>query len=195
MLKFIFILSTAAIITAGCQQRKSTQPQSHRAINKNFFPVTQYLLGQLNELDSLPITPLKITNINGRIDSIWMTKKDIRPFALPFINPVIDSSLLHNFFSETSFLDQTLNAFTFSYDPVKQLPDSMEVKRWDIYVDPGNNEVKRIYIVKQLNNDISPQTIQLTWKSGFYCQITTITEKKGASPEIKEEKLIWNFSD
>ncbi|MEO6329057.1 MAG: hypothetical protein ABIO55_09000 [Ginsengibacter sp.] len=196
MVKNILILTLTGIIITGCENKKSIKTPPETSIQKNdFFPVTQYLQGQLREMDSLPITPLKITTLNGISDSVWLKKKDIRLFALPFLVPVIDSAQMHNYFSEKSFLDQTINAFTFSFDPLNQLPDSMEIKRWDIYIDPGNSKVKRIFIVKQLNKFKTPQIIQLIWKSGYYCQITTITEKNDTPPEIKQEKLIWNFND
>ncbi|MEP6595040.1 MAG: hypothetical protein ABJA71_03795 [Ginsengibacter sp.] len=195
MLRFLFILFIQAAIITGCNEKKipPLQQQANQN-NNNFFPVTQYLLGQLNELDSLPVTPLKITSINGNTDSVWLKKKEIRSFVQPFLNPVIDSSRWSKYFTEKSFLDQTINAFTFSYDPIKQLPDSTELKRWDVYVDPATSMVKRIYIVKQLNS-MPSQTIQLTWKQGHYCKITTITEKPGLPPQIKEEQLIWNFNE
>ncbi len=196
MLKNILLFFTASLFIINCNQKKTTLSQQQASQPKNsFFPVTQYILGQLNELDSLPVTPLKITSINGKVDSVWMKREDIRSFAQPFLTPHIDSVTWHKYFSEKSFLDQTINAFTFSYDPVNRLPDSIKLKRWDIYIDPDNNKVKRIFIVKQLNDTKIPQVIQLTWKSGYYCKITSISEKPGEEPKIKEEQLIWNFNE
>ena len=185
----------SGVIITGCDQKKMPHLQPQADQNKNnFFPVTQYLLGQLKELDTLPVTPLKVTSINGKTDSVWLKRKEIRTFVQPFLTPIIDSGRWNKYFAEKSFLDQTINAFTFSYDPIKQLPDSTELKRWDVYVDPATNMVKRVYIVKQLNV-MPPQTIQLTWKQGHFCKITTITEKTGLPPQIKEEQLIWNFNE
>src|SRR5215216_7867587 len=92
MLRFCFILLTSGGIIAGCDQKKVTQQEQKIIENKNnFFPVTQYLLGQLKELDSLPVTPLKITSINNKTDSVWLKRSEIRSFAQPFLNPKIDS--------------------------------------------------------------------------------------------------------
>jgi hypothetical protein len=195
MLRFFFILLITGVLITACNQKKVTQQEKAITENKNnFFPVTQYLLGQLKELDSLPITPLKVTSINGKTDSVWLKRDQVRSFVQPFLNPVIDSISLSKYFAEKSFLDQTINAFTFSYDPVRQLPDSIELKRWDVYVDPATGKVNRVYIVKQLNAT-PQQTTQLIWKQGHYCKITTIIEKTGVSPQIKEEQLTWNFNE
>ena len=191
MPRLFFIFLT--IILTGCKQKVAPRQQQSAETKNDFFPVTKYLLGQLNEVDSLPVTPLKITTKNGKTDSVWLKRSDIKVFARPFLTPVIDSATWSKYFSEKSFLDQTINAFTFSYDPVKQLPDYVELRRWDVYVDPATGKVMRVYIVKQCANP--PQTIQLTWKNDSYCKITTITELPGSASKIKEEQVIWNFNE
>lgn len=196
MLKKPFIFLFAGIFATGCGPQKESPPKPPASEKEDsFFPVTQYILGQLKELDSLPVTPLKITIKNGKQDSTWIKRQEIRSLAQPFLTPVIDSIHWYKSFSQRSFLDQTINAFTFSYDPAGPLPDTIALRRWDVYVDPGTSKVKRIFIVKQLDNNNAPQTIQLTWKTGFFLKITTITEKPASTPEITEEQVIWNFTD
>ena len=186
------------ILFPGCSEQKS---QSNQQTSKDsvkqqtFFPVTEYIRGQLSEIDSLPVTPLKIVNHNGRQDSIWMKKEDIRLFAAPFLHPEIDTSNLKHLFIEKSFLDQTINAFTFSYDPAGKLPDTLELKRWDVYIDPKKNTIKRIYIIKETRNNGTLHMLQLTWKSDQWCKITAITELPGKPPDIKEQIMKWDFSD
>ena len=182
----------------SCNQKNNTntvQLQKDTTEQQTFFPVTQYLLGQLKEIDSLPVTPLKITSIDGKIDSAWMKKEDIRPFAQPFLHPEIDSANFKNLFTSKSFLDQTINSFTFSYDPIDKLPDSLQLRRWDVYIDPQKNTITRIYIVKETNVNGALQTTQLTWKSNQWCKIVTITEQPGKQPTTKEETMKWDFSD
>jgi len=182
----------------GCKQQESQSPQQavkDSTKQQTFFPVTAYIKGQLREIDSLPITPLKIITINGKKDSIWMKKEDIRPFAEPFLHPEIDTSNFKDLFIERSFLDQTINAFTFSYDPINKLPDTLQLRRWDVYIDPKKNTITRIYIVKEVNNNGKEQTVQLTWKSNQWCKITTIAEQEGKQPDIKEELMKWDFSE
>jgi hypothetical protein len=185
------------ILVSGCSSKKSA-PVSNQSTEKtdssepqNFFPVTEYLLGQLKQLDSMPVTPLKITSHNGKQDSVWMKREDIRKFAIPFLTPRIDSLNIGSLFTEKSFLDQSINAYTFSYDPSGKLPDTLDVKHWDVYIDATKNSVSRIYIVKETNNNGIHQTIQLTWRVNKWYKITTITEKQGQETDIKEETMRW----
>ena len=198
------ILLAVIFVTAlqFCSNQKTSSPvqqlQKDTAEKRTFFPVTEYILGQLKEIDSLPVTPLKITSINGKQDSAWMKREDIRIFAEPFLHPRIDTTNFQKFFTETSFLDQTIDAVTLSYDPTGSPPDSLQLKRWNVYIDPEKNKIKRIYIVKEIHskdNVTANQTLQLTWKSDHWCKITTLTEQPGKQPFIKEETMKWDFRD
>lgn len=160
-----------------------------------FFPVTDFIYGQINEIENLPITLLKVHSDGIKKDSAWLKKGEFATFALPFLRPEIDSSSMAAYFTGKSFLDQTINAFTFSYDAKVNLPDSINLAHWDVYIDPQKNRVQRVYMVKEDSIDRKPIIMQLTWKVGSWCSIRTITEGTTKQPVIKEEKVQWNFDE
>ena len=187
-LLFIFIF------TWSCTAKKNNVSGVHEAAQKMvFLSVTDLIRGQLIELDKIQLTPLKIISYNGRSDSTWLKKEDIRKFADTFLSPDIDTNYLKTLFNEKSFLDQTINALTFSYDPITTLPDTMSLRRWDVYIDPEKQTIKRIYIVKEVKHNGKSQTLQLTWIPGFWAKINTISYDFKNTKLLKEEKLIWNF--
>jgi hypothetical protein len=198
MQKFFGVIFLALLFFLyGCHNKEIKQKQ---IINNNdeaqfFFPVTEFLLGQIKEIDSLPVTPLKIIINNNERDSIWLKRNDVRIFAKPFLSPVIDSNAMQNFFAEKSFMDQTINAVTLSYDPIKKLPDSIKLNHWDVYIDPQKNTVQRIYMVKEENIDGKTRTTQLTWEVNKWCSIRTIEQQPKLVPEVKEEMVKWNLDD
>ena len=126
-------------------------------------------------------------------DSSWIKVEDVKKFAAPFLKPEIDTSNLIMLFTETSFMDQTLNAITLTYAQVGALPDSMTLRNWDIYVDPKLQTVQRVYIVKEEFVNGKAQMIQLTWKTGAWCKIVTIPDGNDNIADIKEVTVIWNF--
>ena len=199
MQKFITVIYIASIFFLyACHTSKEKQVYPHKTTEEKtqaFFPVTDFLLGQLHVTDSLPITPVKITISGNKQDSVWLKKEDIRTFAIPFLHPVIDSVTMQNYFTERSFMDQTINAITLSYDAKAQLPDSMKLNHWDIYIDPLKNAIQRIYLVKEetINGEIV--TTQLTWKVNKWCSIRTIVQPPNKSPQVKEEIMKWDFDD
>lgn len=158
---------------------------------KNFFPVTAYLKGEIYNIKKAGINPLKFTMMDGHTDSVWLKIEELDSAVDGFLHPVIDSANLTALFNEKTFLDRSLNAVTFTYDAAGTLPDTMQLKHWDVYVDPKSNKVKRIYMIKEIDKS---KTLQLTWVSGAWCKTTTIiTDEKGAMKVEKEEKITWDF--
>ena len=195
-MKFLSPLIILAIIVLSCNQgnnKTNTVAETTTADTEqvSFFPVTDYLKGQLAEIRAKGINPKKISIVNKKEDSSWVKIEDLDTELEMFLTPVIDSTNLASLFTEKKFLDQTINAFTFTYDPVKPLPDSFLLQRWDVYVDPVSNMVKRIYILKKTTDH---KTLQLTWQSDMWCKMVTITDDaKGNAIVEKEVTLKWDF--
>lgn len=194
---FLFSLLNCIIFFSACHSGNTTEPiaSSTSGDSVNIFPVTSYLKAQLRALDTMPVTPLQIKTSAGKTDSTWMKREDIRKQAAPFLSPEIDSIHMHSLFNEKSFLDQTVNAYTFSYDPKKQLPDSIDLVHWDVYMNPQTNTIERIYLVKEKDSAGSSVIKQLTWVVNKWYSIRTITQNQDNKPNVKEVKLIWNFDD
>ena len=195
MQKFITVICTVTtFFLFNCHSAKEKQVDADKNTEvQSFFPVTDFLLGQLKETDSLPVTPLKITISGNKQDSVWLKKEDIRKFAFPFLHPVIDSILMRNYFTEKSFMDQTINAITFSYDAKTKLPGSIKLNHWDVYIDPQKNIVQRIYLVKEETINGENVTTQLSWKVNKWCSIRTIIQQPNKVPQITEDIMKWDF--
>ncbi|MEO8853915.1 MAG: hypothetical protein ABI359_09055 [Ginsengibacter sp.] len=186
---FLF-LSLIVVLFGRCHsQNNSIAAVTLPADSVHIFPVTSFLKGQLKMLDTMPVTPLRTISENGKTDSTWLKREDIRKNAGSFLVPVIDSASMISLFTEKSFLDQTLNAYTFSYDPKVKLPDSVHLVHWDVYMNPQTNEISRIYLVKE-NADT---TTQLTWLVNKWYSIRTIVQPTGKKPQVKEEKMTWGL--
>lgn len=193
---FPFIITGFSFFLNSCNSDKNSIAHSGNDSTEvaSIFPVTEFLKGQLRMMDSMQTTPLKLLISSGKTDSIWLKREDIRADAAPFLQPEIDSITMSPFFTEKSFLDQTINAFTFSYDPKVRLPDSLQLTHWDVYINPQSRQVQRIYLVKETNESNSHITTQLTWVTGGWYSIRTITQSPGKNkPDVKEEKMIWSF--
>lgn len=156
-----------------------------------FFPVTAYLKGQIADIIKNK-KPLKKYSISGEhTDSLKASLADFKTLTNEFLQPEIDSANLLSLYSEANFLDQTINAITFTYEAKKPLPDSVTLQHWDVYIEPEIGSVKRIYMVKKITAE---KQLQLTWQSDQWCKITTIiTGPDGVSTVEKEEKISWEY--
>ncbi|HXP50634.1 MAG TPA: hypothetical protein VN922_11800, partial [Bacteroidia bacterium] len=88
----------------------------------------------------------------------------------------------------------TINTVTLSYTPIDQLPDSIELRSWNVYIDPKSGQVKQIFIKKELHSGERVLTQQFTWYVGKDAEIVNILEKSdGTSELLSQEKFIWHF--
>jgi len=193
-MKILFPVTAWLMILLSCNNAGDTRTGDTKAGNEEkqkFFPVTSFLKGEIFNLKKNGINPLKYTTVNDHTDSVWLKIEDIDDAVKEFLQPEIDTSNLTAFFTEKSFFDQTINAVTFTYEASGALPDTLKLVNWDVYIDPGANRVKRIYMVKQQDKQT---VLQLTWVTGQWCKITTIeTDEKGGSAVKKEERITWDF--
>ncbi|MFN8242902.1 MAG: hypothetical protein U0X40_02505 [Ferruginibacter sp.] len=200
-MKFLWSSLTCFLLLAACSQSdehpvpalsKQEKDSIARAMaSQRFFPVTNFLKGQLIDLAQKGVTPLKYNTVGEHTDSVWLTNEELPLLLAPFFEPVIDSTNLISLFAEKKFMDQTLNAVTFSYEPAGPMPDSLHLSRWDVYVDPETQKVKRVFMIKQPDKTT---TLQLTWVSNKWCKITTLRNKPdGSSVVEKEEKISWDY--
>ena len=156
----------------------------------SFFPVTNYIKGQIAEIRKYGLAPIKFDITNGKRDSAWLKNEELDGVFKPFLFPVIDSSNLITVYEESRFVDQSINAFTFTYTPIRKNDSAITLKRWDVYINTTTNEVQRVFMVKQEGN----KEIQLTWQHNEWCSIRTIANKEDGSPMIEKEELIkWKY--
>lgn len=193
-MKIIFLYFSVLVILTSCANNSdpaTTIKQDSSVKKQSFFPVTNYIKGQLYEIKKRGINPIKYTTVNEHTDSSWVKIEDIDETVKEFLTPQIDSTNLTSLFTEKNFLDQTIAAYTFTYDPSGPLPDSLQLKHWDVYIDPESGKIKRIYMVKEIDKS---KTLQLTWQGDRYCKLVSIlTDEKGNSKVEKEEKITWDF--
>ena len=160
----------------------------------SFFPVGNFIKGQILELKNKGINPQKITYKENRVDSTWLKVAQFDSEFGEYYTPMIDSVSMSKFFVERKFFDQTLDAITLTYDPIGALPDSISWKHWDIYIDPETNMVKRIYLVKRIDSN---KTRQLTWLPGINCKAITIEDNSNGNrykSTIENEVTIkWDY--
>ena len=198
-MKKIPVLLLFPFVIFSCSEKKPQEQVNEgytdTTVQKDFFPVTSFLEGQILEMDSLPITPLRLITINDKTDSQWIKREKAKMLLQPFLSPVIAENNLTKFFKENKFNDQTINAITLMYTPSGNIPDSIPLQTWTIYVDPQHQKVSKIFIVKNSRQDNQDIIQQLIWETGKFASITDLAKMPdGNTKVIKQEKIIWDFN-
>lgn len=189
-----WIYSVLLIVLFSCRssddqaevQQQAEQTRSDSTEDIKFFPVTDFILGQLAEIRMQGINPMKIS---GR-DTSWIRVENLESEVADFLQPVIDTSNMKEFFSESRFLDQSINAYTFVYEPRGKVPDSISLQSWMVYVNPEKNKVKTIILQK---NEKGLKGI-LTWEAGKNCRMLYLKESPSGEAMVEKETFInWDY--
>ena len=202
-MKKYLILFTSCLFFLSCSQNKKSGTGDNAgdtaktsAKDTSFFPVTSFLQREILDLDSLPVTILETTTFNNKQSSAWLPAAKVKPKLQPFLSDIIDKNNLSSYFKETNFNDQSTDAITLMYDPKTALPDSFALRRWDVYINPDKNTLRRVYMVKRIKENNALTIQQLTWQSGKWAKIVTINNDNGnSSPVIKEIKWVWDLRE
>lgn len=182
-----------SIIFFGCSTKKvpETVPvQTEPKQEENYFPVTTYIRGQINDIRLNAVNPLQIVTKNNRSDSSWLKVEVLDSVFREFLSPVIDTANLKPLFSESKFLDNSINAYTWTYEPVKILPDSIRLQRWTVYVDPQTSRVQSVFMMKNLPDH---KQLQLYWLADSAGKIMEIKDSSGRAVLEKETVIKWDF--
>jgi len=188
-------LGLALLLLNSCNRpsEKKINDKLHTedSIHQSFFPVTNYIKGQIKAIIDKGVNPVKYVTINDHTDSSWLKVEELPQAFEDFLHPVIDSANLTSWFKESGFMDQTINAFTFTYEATAPAPDSINLLHWDVYIDPPTGNVRRVYLVKSEGEGNSRQ---MTWQGDKWCKIVDInTKPDGTSVVEKEVKISWDF--
>jgi hypothetical protein len=194
-MKSLSILICSVILFFSCNYntKSTTAPTANITVEDttaNYFPVTTFLKGEIYNIKARNITPVLKTKIGANTDSAWVKYDSLTTVLHEFLNPIIDTSNTKKTYQEKSFKDETLATFTFTYDLRNNAADTFAFKNWDVLIDQETNTVKRIYLVKKINENTSAQ---LTWQTGKWCKIVYIKAVDGKSTIEKEETLSWSF--
>jgi len=193
--RLLLVVYVASALVLSCNQKPNNpivtaitgiNPLDTNAADVDFFPVTNYIKGQVYEIKNSHINPLMITNDGFKKDSVWIKMEEVDQAIATFLDPLIDSTNLKAEFKQTSFKDATLNKITFAYTPTIMHPVGSPLKSWNVYIDPQTNEVSSIYILKITSGK---GTEHLNWIAGKKCTIQLLKDDM----MVYQRSIIWNF--
>lgn len=189
MRNYTFILIFVGLI-ASCSQHNSEEKltTNESKADASFFPVGNYLLGDIASIKQNGISPKYVHIKNGILDSSFLQIQNIETNLSEFLSPFIDSISMSSWVKETKFYDESIASFTLSYDVQKEYLIKTSWRKWDVYVDPESQKVDRIFLVK----NISDSTIaQLTWIPKSYAKFVIINNQN--SSVVEEKTIFWNY--
>ena len=176
-------------LVSSCSQKKSEQSTAEPSeSDATFFPIGNYLQGDITLLKQNGISPKYFHVKNGISDSSFLQIQNIESDLSDFLLPLIDSIGLSAWVKETKFYDESIESFTLSYDVQNAYFEKTTWRKWDVYINPESQKVDRIYLVKTISDS---SIAQLTWIPNSYAKIVIINNQN--SSIVEEKTIFWNY--
>lgn len=194
-----FPLALLAILFFSCKNHGSTPektipgPKTDSVITaQDFFPVADFIGGQIKMIDSLQLPLSKSVTINNKTKLEAVTDQEFKSLALNFSQPDINAPGLKIKYKETSIADQSIPSVTLTYSTADT---SLQVQKISVFIKPdpvANDKVNAIYIEKLFTKGDTIFNQKLYWKTGKNFQITTEKKTGGKLLPVEQVKVIWD---
>ena len=178
-------------IIVSCKSKKAEKPEVPAA---DFFPVKDYLNGQIAQLDTASYNFQKIETVDGRSDTIGIKSADVKTYAKPFQDiPDLSAKEIKDDYSVDKLYDDIQEAFVFTYTTKEDHP----VRQQQVTLEPdfnaaGKNDIRSVYVDLWETNKDSSVRKHMMWEANKNFYITTTTEVTGQPERTKTTKIVWN---
>jgi hypothetical protein len=169
---------------------QSVEPEKTAAEQQDFYPVLSFIRQELALLDSLPVAITRYRVQEGDTDTSILDKTEFRRIAESVGEPDISRDPLRKGYTETVYMDATINLLTMSY---RTKEASATVQKTDVYIDPATEKVKSIYIEKKLSETNSTVLQKIIWSAGRQLQITSVINVEGQPERVIQERFHWGL--
>lgn len=176
-----------SLLVVSCKSKKDKKPEVPAT---NFFPVKDYINGQVARLDTSAYTFLKIQTVDGRSDTTTIRNAEVKEYAKDFLElPDISASDIKDDYEIAHLYDEELEAFAFTFTTKEDHP----VKSEHVVVEPmpnaeGKNDIKSIFVDYWQTTGNEMIRKNLFWEANKSFQITIIPE----AGNTKRVRIVWN---
>jgi len=205
----ISVAALFLLVITACHQRRSSarseqdpagadsaRPAHEQAdsLQKNYFPVADYLQSEINYVDSTPLAIVEYNIQGNRTDSAFIRADMFNRLAREFILPELAPENLQKNYSESAFQDETTGYLTFTYSPRDK---GMSLRRIDVMTVPGtsSNKVKSIYLENTAMTGDTPTLKKMFWQARKSFQVITTLEPPGKTPVVRQLKVVWDTNN
>jgi len=99
----------------------------------SFFPVADFIGGQVKMVDSLQPPISKYITVNHKTTPLPATDAEFKALAAAFRQPDINDPALKKSYKESSYADQSIPSIVFSYTTTDPAP---EIRKIDVIISP-----------------------------------------------------------
>ena len=200
-MKYTLFILIAGLLITSCNSNSAipakveTEIKDSTETPHDFFPIPDYIGGQLKIIDSLQLPISKTVIINNKSTLSVATDKELAELAQNFRQPDINSPALKKFYKETSIADQSVPSVTLIFTTADT---TLPIQKINVYIKPDpveNDKVTGIYMEKTFSRNDTSFNQKLYWKTGKNTQVITEKKVKGKTLPVEQVKITWDYSN
>ena len=182
----LFLLTTIL----GCQSRTAKNGKgASRADTATFFATTPFFKSQIQYVDLRNFPIYNITVIDGKKDSVALTKEGFIQWAALFLEKDISAPEKAAGYKESVFNDLSTGSITLNYSP---LDGEALIQSVDVLLAQETSQVKRIMIKSVYNHGDTTITEQCSWKTDKSFQVNRSYTTKSGYQKTELNTINWN---
>ena len=183
-----------ALVFAACNTKKPESNPDEEPSQKQYFPVADFLKGQIHHADSLPTAMLKIVTENNRSDSSFIQRDEFNAISQDFILPELEPRTFEKNFKENSFIDATTQSATFNYTSYNS---TLSLQRVDVLAttDEIYSKVKSIFMQQSISKNDTIIIKKLFWLTNKRFQIVTSVQPPNQPRKVNALTITWDAGE
>jgi hypothetical protein len=192
-MRILIVITACLILVSACGSHESVPGKKEAEPQKSYFPVQEYIKGEIRVIDSLPVGILRKYTDAKRRDSSFIGLPLFHQLASEFTVDELSKLSLEKNYLEDAFNDETTGYYTLTYHPKSAVAP---FKRIDVLAKPGAtaDHVNSIYIEKEFTNNDTSITERLYWKANTSFRIMKEKKYKDQNPVVEQLLVIWDPS-
>jgi hypothetical protein len=193
MKKTFLVIFLVPAIFFSCKEKKDTTPTAAQDEKKSYFPVADFLRGQIHSLDSMPVAFLQIIIAGNKSDSSYIKQPEFHQLAQNFIFPETAPGVFEKKFKENLFLDQTTKSATFNYTATDS---GSALNRIDVLATPDEliSKVSSVFMQESTISNDTSIVRKLLWQTNKEFEIIQIVQVPNKPKAISQRIVIWNVN-
>jgi len=188
-MKFSIATALPVILFFSCNTNTSQQPVDESKTSSAYYPVHEYFLDEIKEVNSTPFHIYKLSEKDGRKDSTGISKQAFNEWAKPFLSFNTNDSIFKKDYQETAFEDNSTNSITLTYEAKDKMQPIQNIV---VLLRNDGQKVKRVFITSVYAQNDSIINEKLGWKTGEEFYINKTIEQAGKPVLTETNTIVWN---
>lgn len=179
------------VLVSACHTDKQTEVQTKSSTSDTgrFYPIGEFFKSQIEYVDLRNFTITRKTDLDGKKDSMVISKEQFANLARPFLEKDISATGTRNLYKETVFQDLSTGSYTLNYTPIQP---GLDIQHIDVLLDDQHKMVKRIFIRCSYVKGDTTLTEQYSWKANKSFMIARTSQTISGHTSNSLTFVNWN---